>query len=66
MENINIDNFRKAIDKTFAKREYVGEPLITIDILRESELIRTRWKYIKENMNMQRYRFDDILDCILK
>lgn len=33
-KNINIDNFRKAIDKTFAKREYVGEPLITIDILR--------------------------------
>lgn len=66
-KNINIDNFRKAIDKTFAKREYVGEPLITIDILRESELIRTRWKiYQRKYKYAKDIDFDDILDCILK
>ena len=66
-KNINIDNFRKAIDKTFAKREYVGEPLITIDILRESELIRTRWKiYQRKYEYAKDIGFDDILDCILK
>ena len=66
-KNINIDNFRKAIDKTFAKREYVGEPLITIDILRESELIRTRWKiYQRKYEYAKDIDFDDILDCILK
>ena len=65
--NINIDNFRKAIDKTFTKREYVGEPLITIDILRESELIRTRWKiYQRKYEYAKDIDFDDILDCILK
>ena len=62
-----IEGFRKAIDKTFAKREYVGEPLITIDILRESELIRTRWKiYQRKYEYAKDIDFDDILDCILK
>ena len=66
-KNINIDNFRKAIDKTFAKREYVGEPLITIDVLRESELIRSRWKiYQRKYEYAKDIDFDDILDCIVK
>lgn len=66
-KNINIDNFRKAIDKTFAKREYVGDPLITIDILRESELIRRKWKiYQKKYEYVRCIEFDEILDCIVK
>ena len=66
-KNIKIDNFRKAIDKTFAKREYVGEPLITIDILRESELIRSRWRiYQRKYKYAKDIDFDDVLDCILK
>lgn len=66
-KNVNIDNFRKAIDKTFAKREYVGEPLITIDVLRESELIRSRWKiYQRKYEYAKDIDFDDILDCIVK
>ena len=66
-KNININNFRKAIDKTFAKREYFGETLITIDILRESELIRKKWKiYQKKYEYAKDIEFDDILDCIVK
>ncbi len=66
-KNINIDNFRKAIEKTFSKREYVGNPFVTIDVLRESELIRTRWKiYQRKYEYAKDIDFDDILDCILK
>lgn len=66
-KNIKIDNFRKAIDKTFAKREYVGDPVITIDILRESELIRKKWRiYQKKYEYAKGIEFDDILDCIVK
>lgn len=65
--NINIDNFRKAIDKTFSKREYFGNPFITIDVLRNSDLIRNRWKiYQKKNEYAKDINFDDILDCITK
>ena len=47
--------------------QYVGEHLITIDILRESELIRTRWKiYQRKYEYAKDIDFDDILDCILK
>ena len=66
-ENVNTDNFRKAIDKTFARREYVGEPFITIDVLRESELIRSRWRiYQRKYEYAKDIDFDDILDCIVK
>ena len=33
-QNINIDHFRKAIDKTFTKREYNGNPFEALDIIR--------------------------------
>ena len=63
--NINIDNFRKAVEKTFSKREYVGNPLVTIDVLRESDLIRNRWKiYQRKNDYAKDIDLDDILDCI--
>ena len=34
-KNINIDHFRKAIDKTFAKREYNGNPFEALDIIKK-------------------------------
>ncbi len=66
-KNINIDNFRKALDKTFSKREYVGEPFVTIDLIRDSNLIRARWKtYQRKYEYAKDISFDDILDCIEK
>lgn len=66
-KNINIDIFRKAIDKTFAKREYSGDPLEALDIIRNSEALKERWnKYQKNFAYAKDIDFDDILDCILK
>ena len=66
-ENINVGNFRKAIDKTFSKREYVGEPFVTIDLLKDSELIRSRWRiYQRKYKYAKDIDFDDILNCIEK
>ena len=64
-KNINIDNFRKAIDKTFFKREYVGNPFATINLLRDSSLIRFRWKIYQRKYDYAKdIDFDDILNCI--
>ena len=65
--NINIDNFRKALDKTFYKREYAGKPFVTIDLIRDSNLIRSRWKtYQRKYEYAKDISFDDILNCIEK
>lgn len=66
-DKININNFRKAIDNTFHKREYVGEPFITIDVLRDSDLVRSKWRiYQRKYEYAKDIDFDNILDCIEK
>lgn len=66
-KNINVDYFRKAIEKTFSKREYVGNPLVTMDLLKYSKMLRTRWRiYQRKYDYAQDINFNDILDCIEK
>ncbi len=64
-ENINKNNFRKAINKTFFKREYKSNPTEAINIIKNSELLRMRWKnYQKKYEYAKDVYFDDILYCI--
>ena len=66
-ENINIDILEKAIEKTLINRGYNGEPLETLDILRKSELLKSRWKiYQRKYEYAKDINFDDTLDCIEK
>ena len=37
-------DFVKAIEKTFYKREYVGEPLLALDLIMDSNILKERWK----------------------
>lgn len=65
LENINKNHFRKAIDKTFAKRGYTGNPLITLNIIKNSKSLRVRWKsYQRKYEYAKDIEFDDILKCI--
>lgn len=64
-KNINIDHFRKAIDKTFAKREYSGNPIEALDIIRNSEALRERWNKYQKNFDYaEGIEFEDIMDCL--
>lgn len=66
-ENINIDHFRNAVDKTFSKREYNGDPLDTINIIKNSNILKKLWKnYQKKYDYAKNINFDDILICIKK
>ena len=66
-DNINKANFNKALLKTFAKREYLGNPFETIDLIRDSEVLRKRWKDYQRNYEYAKgIGYDDILDCIVK
>lgn len=62
---INIEHFRKAIDKTFTKREYNGNPLEVLDIIRNSKVLKERWyKYQKNFAYAEGIEFDEIMDYL--
>ena len=64
---INIEHFNNAILNTFGKRDYYGNPFVTLDVLRDSNLLRTKWKsYQKKYEYAKDIDFDDILNCIEK
>ena len=65
--NINLEHFRKAIEKTFSKREYVGEPLLVLDLIMDSNILKNRWKsYQKRYEYARNIDFDEILICLEK
>ncbi len=64
-KNINGDHFRKAIERTFAKREYNGNPFEALDIIKNSEVLKERWnKYQKNFAYAKGIKFDEIIDCL--
>ncbi len=66
-KNINKEYLREAIDKTFLKREYKGNTIDAIDIIRNSELLVARWKnYQRKYEYAKGIDLGKILDCIEK
>lgn len=64
-KNINKDHFRKAIDKTFTKREYNGNPLEILEVIKNSVLLKQRWNIYQKKYNYSKdIDFDDIMDCL--
>lgn len=65
--NINLEHFRKAIEKTFSKREYVGVPLLALDLIMDSSILKERWKnYQKRYEYARNIEYDEILICLEK
>ncbi len=66
-KNINLDHFRKAIDRTFTKREYNGNPFEALDIIRNSEALKERWNKYQRNFEYaEGIEFEDIMNCLEK
>lgn len=64
-DNVNLDHFRKAIEKTFTKREYYGNPLIALDLIMDSNILKKRWKsYQKRYEYAKDINFEEILICL--
>lgn len=63
--DVKVNNLRKAIDKTFKKRNYTGVVYETIAILKDSEIIKKRWDdYKKKYDYAHNIDFDEIMNCI--
>lgn len=66
-DNVNLEDFVKAIEKTFYKREYVSEPLLALDLIMDSDILKERWKsYQKRYEYARNIDFDEILICLEK
>ena len=66
-KNINLDHFRKAIDRTFTKREYNDNPFEAFDIIRNSEALKERWNKYQRNFEYaEGIEFKNIMNCLEK
>ncbi len=63
--DIKIDDLRKAVYKTFEKRNYVGNIDEAISILKDSKIIKNRWdSYKKKYEYANDINYDQIMKCI--
>lgn len=66
-KKIDIDNFRKAVEKTFKKRSFNGDLVKGLDILKNSEMLHMKWvAYSQKNKVVKKVSFDDTLKCLEK
>lgn len=64
-KNVKTDDLRKAVDKTFEKRNYTGNIAEVISILKDSEIIKSRWdSYKKKYEYANNIDYADIMKCI--
>lgn len=63
--DVKIDDLRKAVDKTFEKRDYTGNIEEVVAILKDSEIIKNRWdSYKKKYEYANDIDYKEIMKCI--
>ena len=63
--DVKVDDLRKAIDKTFEKRNYTGNIEEAITILKDSKIIKNRWdSYKKKYEYANDIDYEEIMKCI--
>ena len=66
-QTLNKDNFRKAIEKTFNKRNFNGDLEKCLDIVKNSERLNMYWNsYVRKNKFVGNVSFDDTIECLEK
>ena len=64
-ENINKNHLKNAIKRTFVKRDFAGDYLKAFTIIKESELLKSRWiAYQKKYDYAKNILYDEIINCI--
>ena len=63
--DVKIDDLRKAVDKTFAKRDYTGNIEEVVAILKDSEIIKNRWNLYKKKYEYANdIDYEEIMKCV--
>lgn len=63
--HVKIGDLRKAVDKTFEKRNYTGDIEEAITILKNSEIIKNRWNLYKKKYEYANdIDYEEIMKCV--
>lgn len=63
--DVKINDLRKAIDKTFEKRNYTGNIEEAIAILKDSDIIKNRWNLYKKKYEYANdIDYEEIMKCV--
>lgn len=66
-DNVNLEYLKKAIENTFSKRKYIGNTLLALDVIKNSNILKERWKKYQKRYEYARdIVFDKILICLEK
>lgn len=63
--NVNIEYFKKAVNKTFDKRGYSGNLCDSLSIIKNSIVLKERWKRYQSNFLYARnIEYEEIINCL--
>lgn len=66
-DNVNLEYLKKVTENTFSKRKYIGNPLLALDVIKNSNILKERWKKYQKRYEYARdIVFDEILICLEK
>lgn len=66
-KNLNKNNFKKAVEKTFEKREFNEDIGKSFTIIKNSKLLQTRWEdYSKKYNYAKNISFIEVIECLDK
>lgn len=64
-DNINIEHLNKAVEKTFKKREFNKNIKDTFNIIKNSTVLKERWKsYSKKNNYAKDVSYEEVIECL--
>ena len=64
-DKINKTEFRRAVEKTFEKREFNGDLIANLNLLKDSKILRDKWtSYSRKNSYARNLEFDETIKCL--
>lgn len=62
---INKTKFRGAVEKTFEKREFNAELIASLNVVKDSKILRDKWvSYSRKNSYARNLEFDETIKCL--
>lgn len=62
---INKTKFRGAVEKTFEKREFNAELIASLNVVKDSKILRDKWvSYSRKNSYARNLKFDETIKCL--
>lgn len=64
-EHINLEHLRNAISNTFRKRNFNQNLFVSLEIIRDSQILKTRWiSFARKKDYAINVSYEDIMECL--